>query len=114
MWISKRLIALRHQVRVRVTKRRTKLLYAPAFVVDYSHGELFNQFGERRAHRFCALMSGLAPQYIAAERHFSPQKVGALSPSSTSAGLPGGILVRLRAAACQFSPQQVGHPVCPQ
>lgn len=65
------------QVRVRVTKRRTKLLYAPVFVLDYSHGQLFNHFGERKAHRFTALMSGLAPQHIAAERHYSPQKVWA-------------------------------------
>ena len=66
------------QVRVRVTKRRTKLLYAPVFVVDYSHGELFNQFGERKAQRFQALMSGLARQNLSADRHFSPQKVALL------------------------------------
>ena len=89
---------------MRVTKRRTKLLYAPVFMMDYSHGELFNQFGERKAHRFCALMSGLAPQHIAAERHFSPQKVGHPCLPLASAACSG--LVGCRAVERHFSPQQ--------
>ena len=58
-----------------MSKRRCRLLYVPVFIVDYTHGELFNEHGERSPQRFQALLSGLGHNSISAERHFSPHKV---------------------------------------
>lgn len=63
------------QVRLKALRRRARIVYVPAFVVDYVHGELFNEHGERMPQRFQAVISGFGDSSVAAERHFSPQKV---------------------------------------
>ena len=63
------------QIRVKTLRRRARLLYLPAYVADYKFGEQFNAHGERRPQRFQAVVSGMDPTSIAAERHYSPHKV---------------------------------------
>ena len=63
------------QIRVKTLRRRARLLYLPAYVADYKFGEQFNAHGERRPQRFQAVVSGMDPASIAAERHYSPHKV---------------------------------------
>lgn len=63
------------QVRLFPFRRRCRIIYVPAFVVDYVHGELYNEHGERMPQRFQAVISGFGEGSVAAERHFSPQKV---------------------------------------
>ena len=63
------------QIRLKTLKRRARLLYVPAFVVDYVYGEHFNVHGVRRPEQFQAVIGGLEGAGVAAERHFSPQKV---------------------------------------
>lgn len=63
------------QIRLKTLKRRARLLYVPAFVADYVYGEHFNVHGVRRPEQFQAVIGGLQGAGVAAERHFSPQKV---------------------------------------
>lgn len=63
------------QIRLKTLRRRARLLYLPAYVADYKFGEQFNAHGERRPQRFQAVVSGMDPASIAAERHYSPHKV---------------------------------------
>ena len=63
------------QIKLRTLRRRARLLYLPAYVADYKFGEQFNAHGERRPQRFQAVVSGMDPTSIAAERHYSPHKV---------------------------------------
>ena len=48
-------------VRLRVTtlQRRARVVYLPAFVVDYTFGSRFNPHGERTPERFQAVISGM-------------------------------------------------------
>ena len=63
------------QIRLKTLNRRARLLYVPAFVVDYVYGEHFNVHGVRHPEQFQAVIGGLQGAGVAAERHFSPQKV---------------------------------------
>ena len=63
------------QIRLKTLRRRARLLFLPAYVADYNFGESFNAHGERRPQRFQAVVSGMDPTSIAAERHYSPHKV---------------------------------------
>ncbi|KAK9813578.1 hypothetical protein WJX73_008249 [Symbiochloris irregularis] len=70
------------KVRLKTLRRRARLVYVPAFVVDYVHGELFNEHGERMPHRFQAVISGFGEGSVAAERHYSAQKVQAAAAAA--------------------------------
>lgn len=61
-------------------------MYLPAYVAAYTYGQVFNSHGEREGVRSQALISALDPTSIAAERHYSPQKVQ-LAAGSAMAGL---------------------------
>ena len=63
------------QIRLKTLRRRARLLFLPAYVADYNFGKQFNEHGERRPQRFQAVVSGMDPSSIAAERHYSPHKV---------------------------------------
>ena len=39
--------------------RRARVVYLPAYVVDYNFGTRFNQHGERIPERFQAVVSGM-------------------------------------------------------
>lgn len=62
------------QIKLRTLKRRAQLVLVPAFTVEYNYGEQFNVHGKRQPEHFQAVISGLNGA-VAAERHFSPQKV---------------------------------------
>eukprot|EP00884_Botryococcus_braunii_P003386 jgi/Botrbrau1/13048/Bobra.0187s0010.1 len=74
------------QVRVKTLRRRARLLYLPAYIATYTYGQLFNSHGERERVPFQALISALDPNSVAAERHYSPQKVQ-LAAASMMGGL---------------------------
>ena len=63
------------QVKVKTIKRRSRLLFIPAFVFHYHFGESFSANGGRRPEQFQAIVGGLKEASVAAERHFSPAKV---------------------------------------
>ena len=63
------------QIRLKTLRRRARLIFLPAYVADYNFGKQFNAHGERRPQRFQAVVSGMDPTSIAAERHYSPHKV---------------------------------------
>lgn len=41
------------------TFRNARLVYVPAYAIDYTYGETFNVHGERHPEHFCALVSAL-------------------------------------------------------
>ena len=63
------------QVRLRTLRRRARLLFLPAYAVEYTYGEIFDANGKRAAQHFQAIIGGLSDTTVAAERHYSPQKV---------------------------------------
>lgn len=59
------------KLRITALRRRARVVYLPAFVVDYKFGTRFNPHGDRTPERFQAVMSGmgkptnpLQPPYI--------------------------------------------------
>ena len=54
-------VARVRDVRLRITtlRRRARVVYLPAYVVDYTFGSRFNQHGERTPERFQAVISGM-------------------------------------------------------
>ena len=63
------------QVKLKTVQRRSRLVFLPAFVLNYYFGEHFNVDGVRRPEAFQAVIGGQADSAVAAERHFSPAKV---------------------------------------
>ncbi|KAK9814057.1 hypothetical protein WJX72_000065 [[Myrmecia] bisecta] len=61
------------QVRIRTLRRRARLVYLPAFMIDYTFGEYFNAHNERRAEKYQAVVSGMG-NTLAGERHYDPAK----------------------------------------
>ena len=47
------------KLRISTLRRRARVVYLPAFVVDYTFGSRFNQHGERTPERFQAVISGM-------------------------------------------------------
>lgn len=47
------------KLRITALRRRARVVYLPAFVVDYKFGTRFNQHGDRTPERFQAVMSGM-------------------------------------------------------
>jgi len=47
------------KLRITTLRRRARIVYLPAYVVDYTFGSRFNQHGERRPERFQAVISGM-------------------------------------------------------
>lgn len=62
------------KVRIKTLRRRARILYLPAYVVDYNFGLSFNSHGERRPKACQAIISGMGDATIAAERHFDARK----------------------------------------
>jgi len=92
------------RVRLRPARRRARVVYLPAFRINYTYGERRLPTGERRPSEFEALVSGLddgAP--IAAERHVSPVKAQAAA-AAAAAALGGGAAL---AAASAWPPDLV-------
>lgn len=63
------------QVKLKTVQRRSRLVFLPAFILNYYFGEHFNVDGVRRPEAFQAIIGGQADSAVAAERHFSPAKV---------------------------------------
>ena len=85
------------QIRLKTLRRRARLLFLPAYVADYNFGKQFNAHGERRPQRFQAVVSGMDPTSIAAERHYSPHKVCCFFHDVVDSyiGKQGGVFGRL-------------------
>lgn len=47
------------RLRISTLRRRARVVYLPAYVVDYTFGSRFNQHGERTPERFQAVISGM-------------------------------------------------------
>lgn len=47
------------RLRISTLRRRGRVVYLPAYVVDYTFGSRFNQHGERTPERFQAVISGM-------------------------------------------------------
>ena len=47
------------KVRIKTLRRRARILYLPAYVVDYNFGLSFNSHGERRPKACQAIISGM-------------------------------------------------------
>ena len=47
------------KVRIKTLRRRARILYLPAYVVDYNFGLSFNSHGERRPKTCQAIISGM-------------------------------------------------------
>ena len=47
------------KLRITTLRRRARVVYLPAYVVDYTFGSRFNQHGERTPERFQAVISGM-------------------------------------------------------
>ncbi|KAL3135529.1 hypothetical protein ABBQ38_006008 [Trebouxia sp. C0009 RCD-2024] len=60
------------RLRISTLRRRARVVYLPAYVVDYTFGSRFNQHGERTPERFQAVISGMGEGIVAAERHWDP------------------------------------------
>lgn len=73
------------KLRITTLRRRARIVYLPAYVVDYTFGSRFNQHGERRPERFQAVISGMREGVVAAERHYDPMR----AQLSAAAGVGG-------------------------
>lgn len=47
------------KLRITTLRRRARIVYLPAYVVDYNFGSRFNAHGERTPERFQAVISGM-------------------------------------------------------
>ena len=47
------------KLRITTLRRRARVVYLPAYVVDYNFGSRFNAHGERTPERFQAVISGM-------------------------------------------------------
>jgi hypothetical protein len=73
------------QVKVRATYRKAILAFFPAYEAKYVYGMAFNVHGERKPHKFRAMISGTGPARIAGERHLSPWRSAAAAAAAAAA-----------------------------
>ena len=52
------------KVRIKTLRRRARILYLPAYVVDYNFGLSFNSHGERRPKACQAIISGMGESLL--------------------------------------------------
>ncbi|KAL0032860.1 hypothetical protein WJX77_003294 [Trebouxia sp. C0004] len=62
------------KLRITTLRRRARIVYLPAYVVDYNFGSRFNAHGERTPERFQAVISGMGEGIVAAERHYDSMR----------------------------------------
>lgn len=67
------------QLNITTTRRRARVLYLPAFIVDYTFGEYLTSAGERKPHKYMAVISGMGDGKVMSERHFDPRKAQVLA-----------------------------------
>ena len=63
------------KVRIRTLRRRARILYLPAYVVDYNFGLSFNPHGERRPKACQAIISGMGEPLL---RQLQREEAGCL------------------------------------
>jgi len=67
------------KISVRANRRRARILYLPAYIVDYTYGEYLTSAGERKPHKYMAVVSGFGECQVMGERHFNSRKAQALT-----------------------------------
>jgi len=72
------------KVKLQPVRRRARIVYFPAYIAQYTFGEVLAMTGERRLQRFLSVISGMGEPHVAKRQAVSGRTAAAKIVSSTA------------------------------